>query len=36
MPGPPETFDQATVQTFVGEKPHAASGCPNWMSSLRR
>jgi hypothetical protein len=27
---------QTTIETFFGEKSHAASGWPNWMSSLRR
>jgi hypothetical protein len=31
-----KSLDQTTVQALVGEKSHAASGWPNWMSSLRR
>ena len=31
-----QPLDQSSIQAFVREQPHAASGWPNSMSSLRR
>jgi hypothetical protein len=36
MTGVLQSLDQTAIQAFVGEEPHAASGRPNSMSSLRR
>jgi hypothetical protein len=34
--GAAQSLDQTVIQAFVGDQPHAASGWPNSISSLRR